>query len=83
MKKITKQKPYFDEQGNFYIPKNIKMGGELNPKLKIGEWFYLLFQIADKKTMKKEIFKKILSNVFGSKSNQYRIKKSLKEKGYL
>ena len=83
MKKITKDKIFFDEQGNLYLPKNIKLGGQVTPSLKSREWLYLVFTIADKSRLSKEQSKELFNNTFGSKSNQYKIKKSLKNKGYL
>ena len=83
MKQITKEKLYFDEEGNFYFPKKIKFGGEVNPQLKIKEWWFLALTIANKEKLTKEHIQRLFNNIIGSKSNQYKIKKSLEEKGYL
>ena len=83
MKKITNIKPYFDEEKNLYFPKNIKFGGETNPPLKVNEWWFLILTIADKNKLPKGHIEMLFSMLAGSKSMQYKIKRSLKEKGYL
>ena len=83
MKQITKGKPYFDKKGSLYFPKDIKFGGEVKPSLNPKEWWFLILEIADKKNITKEHSEKLFNNLIGNKSNYYRIKRSLKAKGYL
>ena len=76
-KKITKKRPYFDKFGNWYFPDVIKFGGQLEPKLNPKEWLFLMLEISE--NTPEDFYLKIL----GSKSNIYRSKKTLKQKGYL
>lgn len=71
------RKPLFDKDGNWHLPKNIKFGGQMNPKLKPTEW--LLYILLNSKNPPKEIFKTLI----GSRSTIWRTKKSLEKKGYL
>jgi hypothetical protein len=74
-----KKRPSIDEKGNLMIPTNIKFGGEAS--LKPREWFYLLYEnTKDNKVGDLVRYKK---SVYGSESTRRRIKKSLKQKGYL
>ena len=82
MNQITTTQPYFDKQGNFYFPNDIKFGGEVEPALRPNEWWFLVLTIADKEQISEE-HQKELFDLVGCKRTLYRIKKSLKEKGYL
>ena len=75
MRKII-PKPYFDKKGNWYIPKNIKMGGELNPKLSPREW--LVWILLNSKNLPKNHL-----DLLGSRATIWRTKKKLVKKGYL
>jgi len=83
MKRITSKKAYFDKEGNLYVPNDIKFGGEVDPALSLGEWWVLLLTAADKSQISAEHQEKLFNNLVGSKSNIYRIKRSLRVKGYL
>ena len=71
-----KRKPYFDKDGNFYIPTNFPFGGEITPTLKPKEWFYFVLSLCD------EIPEYVKPSLVGSKSTQYRTHKKLIKKGY-
>ena len=83
MKKITSKKAYFDEEGNLYFPDDIKFGGEVSPSLSVREWWALLLITADKSRISAERRERLFDNLVGSKSNIYRLKRSLRVKGYL
>jgi len=83
MKAITKSKPYFDKQGNLYMPNDLKFGGEVNPSLNPKEWWFLILEIANKSKITEKKYRELVDILIGSKQTKYRIKKSLKEKGYL
>lgn len=86
MKKITNKKIFFDPEGNLFFPRNIKFWWELKPPLSLKEWWFLVFKMADKSLLSEEKRKRkeeSFKEFFGSKTTIYRIKKSLKEKGYL
>ena len=76
-----KEKPYFDEEENFYIPMSIKPCGEMDPPIKPKEWFYLV--LTQSKSISQKRINHYLNILCGSRSTQWRIKKSLKNKGYL
>ena len=71
-------KAFFDPDGNLFIRKNIKFGGQLNPKVKPREWFYLIFAGCSG-----DIPDRVKDNLLGSRVTRWRIKKSLIAKGYL
>ena len=83
MKKLTKQKIFFDGEGNLWIPKNIKFSGELTPPLTPREWFFLLIMTSDMSKLPPERKGRIKKSFIGSRSTFYRIRKSLIKKGYL
>ncbi len=72
-----KRKPYFDKQGNWFIPSEVPFGSLLEPKLKPREWFCWL--LINSKNVPDNAWK----NLVGHPTNVWRIKKKLKEKGYL
>lgn len=76
-------KAYFDEDGNLWMYKTLPFGGNLNPKITSREWFYLLFEACKEKPFPQEKVKHFIDSNLGSRSTQWRTKKSLKEKGYL
>ena len=76
-------KAYFDKEGNLWMSKGIKFGGQLNPKVKPREWQYLLLEACKEKETPAGKVDNFIANVLGSKVTQWRIKKSLTEKGYL
>ena len=76
-------KASFDKDGNLWLTKGIKFGGELNPTVKSREWFYLMFEACKEKEVPFEKLGKFISSTLGSRATQWRIKKSLTKKGYL
>ncbi|MCK6462844.1 hypothetical protein L6Q79_16050 [bacterium] len=69
-----------------WLKKGIKFGGQMNPKIKPREWFYLLYfgNIESfRKNTPKEKQEQILQSCIGSRATQWRIKKKLIKKGYL
>ena len=69
-------KSFFNKDG-WWMTNNIPFGGKLSPKLKPSEWLYWVLlntENADKET---------ISLVVGSRTTVWRIRKILKEKGYL
>lgn len=80
---ITKEKIYFDKEGNLYLPNSIKFWGEADPPLKVKEWWFLVLSIADKTALDDEKIRHLYKVLIGSKATQYRIRKSLRRKGYL
>jgi hypothetical protein len=83
VKKITNKRAYFDKEGNLYVPDDVKFGGELSPSLNPKEWWTLLLITADKSQISPERQEKLFSNLVGSASNIYKVKRSLRAKGYL
>lgn len=79
MKHKLKPQPFFDDEGNLYIPNNLKFGGEMNPPLRPREWFYYVLINTKNIPTNEDYFIKLV----GSKSTIWRAKKSLKKKGYL
>lgn len=69
-------KPFFDPQGNWYIPRNIPWGGQLQPQLKPTEW--LLWILDNSLNVPKNAYKDIL----GASASIWRIRQRLKKKGY-
>ena len=63
--------------GNWYLPNDLKFGGQVSPTLKPREWFYYLLLNS------KNVPEKMFENLIGSKSTISRVEKSLKLKGYL
>lgn len=82
-KNPLKGKAHFDEDGNLWISKNIKFGGELNPKIKPREWFYLVIESCKEKEFSKSKVNNFIISTLGSRPTQWRTKKSLIKKGYL
>lgn len=74
---------FFNKKGALLLSKGIKFGGELNPKIKPREWFYLLFEACKEKNIKTCAGSKLLEKNYGSRTTQWRTKKSLIKKGYL
>lgn len=68
----------FDNEGNFYIPRDISLPGSLNPGLKPREWLLWIFHSAENKG---NDFTKWIE-CLGSRSTRYRTMKRLVEKGY-
>jgi len=77
---MRKSNAYFDKEGHFYLPMNIKFGGQLKPSLNTREWLLWLFLTAKDNHFAPNNFLKVVG---GSLATLYRIKRSLKEKGYL
>jgi hypothetical protein len=71
------ERPYFKKNGDWYIPYSIPWGGRLNPKLKPIEWF--CWVLLNSENAPAEIWKSLV----GSRTTIWRVKKILKEKGYL
>lgn len=69
-------KPFFDPQGNWYIPNSIPLPGELNPKLKPREWFCWILDNSLNTP------KKSYKNLVGTLTTVWRLRKQLREKGY-
>lgn len=69
-------KPFFDPNKNFYIPASIPFGGELNPKLKPREWWCWILDNSLNSP------KGIYRHLVGTPTTVWRIRKSLKIKGY-
>jgi len=69
--------PSFDDNGNWYLPTDIKFGGKMKPKLKPREW--LLYQALKSKNLPSWFLKEVV----GSRATIYRLKASLRKKGYL
>lgn len=71
--------PFYDKDGNLYIPKDIKWGGQ-NRELSLQECSYLIEVAATQSAGKP------LKTVMGapvSRTTEWRIRNSLKKKGYL
>lgn len=77
------RKAYFDKEGNLWMLKSIKFGGELNPKVSPREWFYLLFEACKEKSVPYEKVSNFIEKNVGSRATCWRTRKSLKKKGYL
>ena len=71
------RKPYFDKEGNWWIPNEIPFGGELNPSLKPKEWICWLLDISENTP------KKAYKNIIGVPVTVWRIREKLRKKGYL
>ena len=78
---FTQYKCWFDPEGNLYIPINIKIGGDISPKLKPREWWYMILTYAQNVPKDKE--KSLWKHLIGSVATKHRVKKSLIKKGYL
>lgn len=71
------KRPFFNKYGEWHIPKDIPWGGQLNPKLKPSEYNCWLLLNSD------NVPEDAWTNLVGSRVTVWRIKKSLKQKGYL
>lgn len=74
------KKPYFDQEGNLFLPTTMKFGGQFNPKLTAREWLVLQWLNTDNKEYAPEGYKERL---VGSRTTYWRARKSLKEKGFI
>lgn len=72
-----KRKPFFNPDGDWFIPSEVPFGGELNPKLKPREWFCWL--LLNSKNVPEIAWK----NLVGVSTTIWRTKNKLKDKGYL
>ena len=70
------EKPFFDPQGNWYIPKTTPFGGQLTPELKPTEW--LVFLLDNSINVPKDAYKHLI----GASSTVWRIRKRLKDQCY-
>lgn len=84
-KNPLKGKVCFTPDG-MWMMKDIKFGGQLRPKVKPREWFYLIYDAA-KNSMEESLDEitrdRIIKSWLGSSVTQWRTKKKLQEKGYL
>lgn len=76
-------KAYFDKGGSLWLAKGIKFGGQLNPPIKIREWFYLILESCKEKEIPEDKVRSFIKNILGSKATQWRIKNKLIQKGHL
>lgn len=76
-------KAYFDKEGNLFLEKGIKFGGQLKPSVRPREWFYLLLKACEEKGTLPDSVSRIRANWTGSRTTEWRLKKALIEKGYL
>ncbi len=72
-----KKVPFFDKEGNFWMPNNIKFGGQMHPILKPKLWFYYLL------IQSKDVPKEAWNAMIGSKSTEIRTKNELIKLGYI
>ena len=68
------------QNGEIEIKKGVLYGGQMNPKLNSREWFYLLLNGFEKEIPKWA--NEWANNLIGSRSTEWRIRKSLIKKGY-
>ena len=74
----------FDKDGNMWMDRDIKFGGQLTPKLKPREWFYLVWEATKESREKYNLdFNRIRKSWLGSPATQWRIKNQLTDKVYL
>ena len=78
--KQLKEKPYFDKQENWYIPTSIVPNGLMKPQLTVKEWVYFL--LIQSNGLPNTKLKEKIGDLCGSRATIWRIKKSLKIKGY-
>lgn len=76
-------KVYFDKDGNLWMEKGILFGGQMKPKVRPREWFYLVFESCKEHGLPKKNMDKVVQNWIGSSVTRWRTKKSLQAKGYL
>ena len=71
-------RPQFDEDGTLYMPQhNVLFGGQIEPKLTPKEWLYLYFREA------RDLPDNFMAKMIGAPRTISRVRRSLKQKGYL
>lgn len=75
------KKPFFDEEGNLFIPDDTIWFGDKD--LSIKETMYLIIIAAAKGDRSDQNFKNVTNSKGMSRTTEWRIRKSLEEKGYL
>lgn len=74
---------HFDGQGKLHLPGGVIIWLDLEPVLTQREWLVYLWNVADKSKMTKWVYADTKAKYCGVRATEWRIKKSLKEKGYL
>ena len=73
---VIKRRPFFNNGGDWLIPSEIPFGGQLDPKLKPGEWWCWLLDNSD------NVPKDAYRSWVGVPTTVWRIRKKLRKLGY-